>query len=190
MLLLFIMVCLHLELHSQSLYNVAKDTALSYNGIREVSYNYSPIIKRFNGNSKRSWCMDFVYYCYDASSKVLKIKNKLSKTSSCSQQLKYANCIGSGMNVIKFTSFGKITIKYGIGIFKHKYRSLNDIGKMWTGHAGIFLKVINSNTFQFIEGNTNNKGTREGGFNSNDGIFIKNRDINNPNLPLIAIIEV
>ena len=134
--------------------------------------------------------MDFVYYCYNQASKVLKIKNKLYKTSSCSEQLKFANCFGSGLKVIKFTYFGKTPIKYGIGIFKHKYRSIDDIGKYWNGHTGIYLKQLNQDTFLFIEGNTNSKGSREGGASSKDGVYIKKRNINNPILPLIAIIEV
>lgn len=189
MLLLFIMVYLQLELQSQSLYKEAKDTALTYKGIHETSYNYSSIIARFNGNTKRSWCMDFVYYCFKSASKASGKKNKLLKTSSCSYQLKYANCIGSGLKVITFKNFGKINVNTGIGIFKHGNININDIGKFWQGHTGILLRKIDNNTFEFIEGNTNSKGSREGGLNSLDGVYIKKRNVFNTNLPLLAIIQ-
>lgn len=42
------------------------------------------------------------------------------------------------------------------------WQTMKDGKPHWTGHAGIVSKVIDHETFESIEGNTNNDGSREG----------------------------
>ena len=160
-------------------------------GVKEQGYNRGKIVSQYiktgGGTIGQSWCMYFVYWCYNEASKLLKIKNPLLRTGSCAAQLKYANSKFSGMKVIKVNGMffsGKIN-SGAIAIFKKGTIYNNDIGKLWLGHTGILEKQINNNTFQLIEGNTNATGSRNG-----DGVYTKIRNKNNSKLPILAFIEV
>lgn len=160
-------------------------------GVKEQGNNrglvVSQYIKTGGGTDGQSWCMYFVYWCYNEASKLLKIKNPLQRTGSCSQQLRYAKSLYSGIKVIEADNmYFNAKIKSGaIAIFKKGTASSNDIGKLWLGHTGIVEKQIDKQTFQLIEGNTNQAGSRNG-----DGVYPKIRKINNSKLPILAFIEV
>lgn len=179
-----------LQLHS-SVSVKALEIAKTQIGVKEQGNNRGKIVSQYiktgGGSDGQSWCMYFVYWCFNEASKFFNKKNPLMKTGSCSQQLRYAKSLYSGMKVIEAKRiFFHEKIKTGaIAIFKKGTASSNDIGKLWLGHTGIVEKQIDKQTFQLIEGNTNNAGSRNG-----DGVYPKIRKINNSKLPILAFIEV
>jgi len=159
--LLLVSACLFfpLQLQSQPL-NIAN----KFIGLKESGNNRGFWIDKFNytvGNKYGSaWCMAFVYYCINETYK----PNPLKRTGSVSNQLKYANCIGSGLQVIKTSLIGNTKLlPNDIFCIKHGNTSENDIGKLWLGHTG-FIKLDLGKTVQTVEGNTNKAGSREGQF--------------------------
>ena len=88
-----------------------------------------------------SWCMAFVYWCANKSSKELGKTNPLSKTGGVLKQWNLRPLLQ-----VKEPQPGDIfIIDYGKGL----------------GHTGIIEKVV-GNTLHTIEGNTNDEGSREG----------------------------
>ena len=179
-----------LQLHS-SVQTNSLEVAKTQIGVKEQGYNRGKIVSQYiksgGGEVGQSWCMYFVYWCYNEASKLLKIKNPLLRTGSCAAQLKYANSLFSKLKVKKVNGlFNNEKINSGaIAIFKKGTINNNDIGKLWLGHTGILEKQIDKNTFLLIEGNTNQSGSRNG-----DGVYTKIRNKNNSKLPILAFIEV
>lgn len=52
------------------------------------------------------------------------------------------------------------------------WQKMDDGKALWQGHAGVVSEVINATTFKSIEGNTSNKGSRNG-----DGVYELTRTV-------------
>lgn len=89
-----------------------------------------------------SWCMAFVYWCFDEAAKELNVLNKLVKTGG----VLYAWWNAGDAAKEKIPQPGDIFIM--------------DFGK-GLGHCGIVEKV-DDNFIYTIDGNTNDSGSREG----------------------------
>lgn len=108
-------------------------------------------LKSVGINFPASWCMAFVYWCYDTASHNLGINNPLVKTGGVLAQW---NNIDKDKkinlsNLLKDSSPLKpgdiFIMNYGQGL----------------GHTGI-IESIGKNKIHTIEGNTNDTGSREG----------------------------
>jgi hypothetical protein len=122
-------------------------TAVSQLGVKEIpkGSNAGPEVEiylRSVGLGKGyAWCMAFVYWCVGQSATKTAIKNPLKKTAGVLDQYN-----SSLQLLVKTPQPGDIFIMdYGKG----------------TGHTGIVEKVVGT-TLYTIEGNTNDKGSREG----------------------------
>lgn len=122
-------------------------TALSQLGVKEIpkGSNAGPEVEiylRSVGLGKGyAWCMAFVYWCVNLSATKTAIKNPLKKTAGVLDQYN-----SSPQLVVATPQPGDIFIMdFGKGI----------------GHTGIVEKVVGTNLYT-IEGNTNDKGSREG----------------------------
>lgn len=171
------------------------DTASKLTWVREEGFNrgkvVSQIITSQGGQVGQSWCMYFVRYCYDIISKALKVRNPLPRTGSCSDMLRRASKYGSGLKVIKTTKYGYIPIKKGdIAIFKSGEFKESHYGSLWKGHTGIFLSEKREGVHILAEGNTNARGSREGGNGNIDGVYIKERRVKSRTFPIVAYIRV
>lgn len=93
-------------------------------------------------NFPASWCMGFVYWCFDKASKELKIPNTAIKTGG----------------VLAAWNKASATIKNDIPNVGSVF--IMDFGK-GLGHTGIVESYDNSFIYT-IEGNTNDTGSREG----------------------------
>lgn len=176
MLLPLQLLCLDKNYHDKLI-----QVAQKYVGTVEVSYNRSKQINKWNidagANLGSSWCMSSLYGMHKETSESLKVKNPLKRTASCSEQLKYANLIGSGLKVIKTSLIGKVKIQRAdIFIQKHGSFSERDIGKNWLGHCGICDEQKKKNEVDTYEGNTNSRKTRES--KGKDGYWKLTRNIN------------
>jgi len=88
-----------------------------------------------------SWCMAFVYWCFNEASKQLGINNPLFRTGGVLRA--YNRAVN---NVVKDAAIGDIfVIDFGHGL----------------GHTGI-IENIEGELLHTIEGNTNDTGSREG----------------------------
>ena len=138
--------------------------ARQYIGIKENpdGSNRGKEVDVFNqtaGADKGSyWCMSFVYTMYHLSG-----NNKLLKTASCWQQLKYAKRFASGLKVLPVgKQWGTVQTKPGdIGILSHDGIDEELIGGAWNGHCFLIEQDGRTNV-KTIEGNTNTNGSRNG----------------------------
>lgn len=88
------------------------------------------------------WCMAFVYWCVDKAYREAKKINPLKKTAGVMDQK-----INSKLPIVSVPMPGDIFImSFGSG----------------KGHAGLVEKIIDQDTIQTIEGNSNDEGSREG----------------------------
>lgn len=109
--------------------------------------NWGPVVSEYlrsvGINFPASWCMAFVYWCYDKAAHNLGIENPLKKTGGVLAQW---NAMPN--NKINFPpKVGDIFIM--------------DLGH-GLGHTGIVEAVNEDGTLTTIEGNTNDTGSREG----------------------------
>lgn len=94
-------------------------------------------------NFPASWCMAFVYWCFNEASKQLTVTNPLFKTAGV-------------LNEYTTDKSNHITDPVQIGdIF------IMDFGG-GLGHTGIVEKINSDGSLGTIEGNTNDTGSREG----------------------------
>lgn len=100
-------------------------------------------LKSVNINYPASWCMAFVYWCFNEACKELKIENKLPKTAGV---LNFWNLCPKEWRVTS-------PEKGDIGIM--------DFGK-GKGHTFIVASLKDSKTVNTVEGNSNDEGSREG----------------------------
>lgn len=89
-----------------------------------------------------SWCMAFVYWCFNEASKILAVNNPLSKTAGVMAQ------------------YNKSKLKYGQIHPMPGDVFIMDFGK-GLGHTGIVERVEGDYIYT-IEGNSNDEGSREG----------------------------
>ena len=187
-LLLIMGVLLLLQpLHLQSKTNIdlIVDTSKKYTFVRELLINgqwsnKGKEVNEFNrtaGNAIGSyWCMAYVFSMFKKVYTYLNLHNPLLRTGRCSEQLKYAKYIGSGLTVVStrnigiHSEVGDVFINKEDGVLDDRY-----IGLDFSGHTGICLtKSDSKGRVQTIEGNTNNGGSRNG-----NGVYIRNRNIHN-----------
>lgn len=156
---------------NNSLFDNAITVANSQVGVLEqpLGSNCGPEVEKYlasvNLPKGNSWCMAFVYYCFNEASKKLAIKNPLVKTGGC---LHHWNTT-SGKKVTSLQAKNNPSLIKPGSIF------IIDHGSGF-GHTGIVTNVIDG-YITTIEGNTNNTNSREG-----IGVFLlKNRKINSIN---------
>jgi hypothetical protein len=93
----------------------------------------------------QSWCAYFTELC--AIEAFPSLKDELTKLFSASATATWKN-----FQIDKKTS---ITPKVGsLAVWRY--------GNGWQGHIGVVSKIVDDKTFESIEGNTNDKGGREG----------------------------
>lgn len=112
--------------------------------------NWSPEIQKYLNSvglmKPNSWCISFVYWCYDLASHNLKVINPLFRTGSVMRE--WENRIANRQYPSQLAEPGDIfVLDHGHGL----------------GHAGIIdhwdpYKMA----YQTIEGNSNNNGSRDG----------------------------
>ena len=99
---------------------------------------------------KQAWCS---YFAELVAKESLPDKVKeLDKLFSASAVQTFKNFQSAGYEISKIPVLDSVVI----------WQNYEDNNAQWTGHAGIVSKVINTSSFQSIEGNTNDKGGREG----------------------------
>ena len=148
----------------------ALEIAISQIGVRETGgANRGPAVKKYLGSvglgEGFSWCMAFVYWCFDEAAKEQNVKNPLVKTGGVLAGWNGATCVKiKSTNAVNNPSL----VKPGqIFILDHGQ------GK---GHTG-FVKSVEGGFLTTIEGNSNNSGSREG-----IGVFeLKTRKISKVN---------
>lgn len=112
-----------------------------------------------------SWCMAFIYYCFEEASKKLKIINPLIKTGGCLYH--WQSTTTKKIVATQAKNNPSLIIPGSIFIINHG-------GGL--GHTGI-VTAVHGGYIKTIEGNTNNTNSREG-----IGVFsIENRKINSIN---------
>jgi hypothetical protein len=128
--------------------NLALEIAISQIGQDEKPHgsNWGEPVRTYlasvNINFPASWCMAFIYWCFNEAAKKLQLKNPAIKS-------------GGVLNVWNKTSKNFKSNKPSIGaVF------IMDYGK-GLGHTGIVEKFDDKYIYT-IEGNTNDTGSREG----------------------------
>ncbi len=140
----------------QSLRILALKKALSYEGQEEIPRlsNAGPFVEaclKMVGLGKgHAWCMAFVYRCYEEAAKELGIPNPCPKTAGV------LNCLNKTPNSRVITKAQATPDNIIPG-----YQFIMDFGK-GLGHTGIVVQVNMNGTYIAIEGNTDEKGGREG----------------------------
>lgn len=122
--------------------------ARSQMGLTEIpkGSNWGKHVQKYLGsvgiNFPASWCMAFVYWCYDQAAKEMGIPNPLVMTGGVLKQ------------------WNEIDKKYKSSTPKRGGIFILDFGK-GLGHAGIIEKVDGGRIYT-IEGNSNDEGVRDG----------------------------
>ncbi len=121
-------------------------TAKTQLNLDEDENNFGDAVKRYlssvNINFAASWCMAFVYWCYQQTFDELSMPNPLIKTGGVLRQ------------------WNEIDKKYKSKTPKVGSIFIMDYGK-GLGHTGI-VERIDGDKLYTIEGNTNDEGSREG----------------------------
>lgn len=138
---------------SKELHIAAMEVALSQFNVKELTGKNDGeaveiYLKSIGLGKGYSWCMAFVYWCYEEASKILGVKNPLIKTGGVLKQWNDIN------REKKIWASSKTKPKVG-DIF------IMDFGK-GQGHTGIVTKVNANGSVETIEGNANSYGSREG----------------------------
>lgn len=98
-------------------------------------------------NFPASWCMAFLYWCFDHAAEQLSITNPLTKTAGVLAAWNSQNAAAHRISMAATPLPGDIFImNLGHGM----------------GHTGIVESVAPDGTLHTIEGNTNDTGSREG----------------------------
>jgi hypothetical protein len=131
-----------------NLSNTAVQIAISQLGKEEVprGSNKGPEVNQYLASvglpPGNSWCMAFVYWCFNKASVQLAIENPLTKTGGVLNEYSHEK-----LNQVHTPQAGDIFIM--------------DLGS-GLGHTGIVESVAADGTLHTIEGNTNDEGGREG----------------------------
>lgn len=125
----------------------ALEIAKTQLGVHEVGKdNHGPEVEKYLKSvglgPGYSWCMAFVYWCYNEASKALAVANPMKKTGGVMMQWHERS-----------SKYGHVHPQPG-DIF------IMDYGK-GLGHTGIVEKC-DADKIYTIEGNTNDEGSREG----------------------------
>ncbi|MFD2908154.1 CHAP domain-containing protein [Flavobacterium ardleyense] len=164
------------EKTSKSLLEAALEIATSQIGVLEqpLGSNAGPEVEKYLASVRSSkgnpWCMAFVYYCFQEASKTLKTTNPLIRTGGCLSQ--WNRTIAKKITASTAQSNPSFVIPGSIFIIDHG---------SGLGHTGI-VKEVNNGYITTIEGNTNNKKSREG-----IGVFLlQSRKLNSINKGFIV----
>lgn len=154
-----------------SLLNKVIEVANSQVGVLEkpLGSNSGPEVEKYLASvglpKGNSWCMAFVYYCFNEASNALSIKNPLVKTGGCLNH--WQKTTAKKILASQSKNNPSLVIPGSVFIMDHG---------SGLGHTGIVTEVVGS-YIKTIEGNTNNTNSREG-----IGVFkIENRKINSIN---------
>lgn len=127
----------------------ALEIAITQIGVQEQPHgsNKGPEVNEYlksvdvpQGNS---WCMAFIYWCFNQAAGKMSVKNSLFKTGSVMKQWE-----------MRKVTFGVYNFPQPGDIF------IQDHGK-GLGHTGI-VEAVHDESLDTIEGNTNDDGSREG----------------------------
>lgn len=99
-------------------------------------------LQRVGINFPASWCMAFIYWCFDEASKQLGVDNPMTKTGGVLNEYSHEQ-----LNQVHTPQIGDIFIM--------------DFGNGF-GHTGIVESIDGNGDLNTIEGNTNDTGSREG----------------------------
>jgi len=156
---------------NKSLFDNTIAVANSQVGVLEqpLGSNSGPEVEKYLASvglpKGNSWCMAFVYYCFNEASNRLAIKNPLVKTGGCLHH--WNTTIGKKITAFQAKNNPSLIVPGSIFIIDHG---------SGLGHTGIVTEVVDGYVTT-IEGNTNNTNSREG-----IGVFsLKNRKINSIN---------
>jgi hypothetical protein len=128
--------------------NTALQIAITQVGKEEVprGSNWGPTVKGYLNsvgiNFPASWCMAFIYWCFNQASTQLGIENPMTKTGGVLNEYTHER-----LNQVHTPQAGDIFIM--------------DLGN-GLGHTGIIESIAADGTLHTIEGNTNDTGSREG----------------------------
>jgi hypothetical protein len=146
--------------------DIIKQTALKYVGKTEKpnnsGFNDAEFEKRMADTGwikGASWCAYFTELIWTESYKDSPLLPEIKKLFSGSATATYKNFDLAKWQVSKVPKVGALAV----------WR----LGNGWQGHIGIVVDVINDKSFKSVEGNTNDKGGREGYI-----VAIKNRVTN------------
>lgn len=149
-----------------------KTIALSYVGKTEVPGNmgfndkiFQKKLEEVGWEKTFAWCSYFAELVYKEACLDATIKKLLTKLFSGSATTTYKNFDLDGT-----FKTGLLPKPGSLAIYRH--------GIGWQGHAAICIDADNGTTFPTVEGNTNDKGGREGYI-----VARKNRYIKKPFLP-------
>ena len=161
---------------NKTLFDYAIAVANSQVGVLEQPHgsNSGPEVEKYLASvglpKGNSWCITFVYYCFNEASKSLLIKNPLVKTGGCLHH--WNTTIGKKITAVQAKNNPLLLVPGSIFIMDH--------GSGF-GHTGIVTNVVGGYVTT-IEGNTNNTNSREG-----IGVFLlTNRKINSINKGFIV----
>jgi peptidoglycan hydrolase-like protein with peptidoglycan-binding domain len=149
--------------------------ALSQEGVRETQRNRGAEVDRYisrvglNPAGGYSWCQAFVYWSFDEAAINTKIKNPCIKTAGV---LDHWARSPTAARVYAEQAFDDPTLIRPGAIFIVDHGG----GK---GHTGIVTKIVDGE-IGTIEGNTNQRGSREG-----DGVYQKVRTIGSINVGFV-----
>lgn len=152
--------------------------AKTFLGVKERGYNRGDEVDFFNRTTGiaygSSWCMAFVYSVHEIAYKSIGKKNPLYRTGSVSLQLKKANDAGNRLRVISMKDIGAALLLKKGAVLCHKQgaQRVSDVGRLWSGHTGIFVTQSGSR-ITTIEGNTSS-GSR-GSQRDGNGVYSRTR---------------
>ena len=144
-----------IETTKKGLITRALEIAATQIGVREIGGpNCGPEVEKYLASvglpKGNSWCMSFVYWCFQEAASELGVKNPLVKTGGVLKGWNDATCTkilaADAINNPSLVKPGQIfIIDHGGGL----------------GHTGM-VKSVNGGFLTTIEGNTNNTQSREG----------------------------
>lgn len=126
----------------------ALEIAIAEDGKQEIpkGSNWGPDVEKYlrsvGINFPASWCMAFVYWCYQQAANAMSVKNPMLSTGGVLNQW---NARKANFSVTSPMPGDVFIMDFGGGL----------------GHTGIVVEV-NGDDIKTIEGNTNDTGSREG----------------------------
>lgn len=112
-------------------------------GNKNTGPQVNEYLKSVGLNPGYSWCMAFVYWCFQIASEKLAVTNPLAKTGGVLAQ------------------WNKRKLTYGVYTPQAGDIFIMDLGK-GLGHTGFVESVNKDGSINTIEGNSNDEGSREG----------------------------
>ena len=153
---------------SQEFIDAVLEFARNSVGEQEISGNqgfeserFETLMKQVGWQKGQAWCAYFAEACwtvptYKGKSKYLSEMQRLFSGGAVATYNNFKRKGGELFTVSKEPEEGAVVIWQ-----KHKVVE-DTIMPHWSGHAGIVESIIDENTIECIEGNTNDSGGREG----------------------------